>query len=268
MAINYSIYSKLFLDPTTQNTYSSIPPSSHNKILFFGVILGYRHSDIYRLDSTSKDTSIWTRLCKKNNIQYKITTDERILVDEEYLAQKIQKIIHYGFNNLSDLIIILISGHGEKNDRDDDFFFIMYDERGELLKVNLSLVLMRVLLEEREQIKRANLNILFLFDTCYSKNPLYLNYELMNPTPKLFQSSFYDYMYKNDLKELNIWSIGASKGLTSINYTNGTFVSEFTEKIFKLNTYNEDSLLESLNKIKSIYSDINVFFSKIKKKII
>ena len=52
MALNYSIYSKLFLSDST-NIFSI--PISENKILFFGIILGYEDSNTYKLESSSKD---------------------------------------------------------------------------------------------------------------------------------------------------------------------------------------------------------------------
>lgn len=239
---------------------------NNKNIVFFGLILGYPEIAQYRLESQTKDVNIWKNLCKENQIKYRICCDfthstNNCLINEKYLITKLTKLVNYAFDNLIDLVVILISGHGETKPDSDDYYFLLYGESKEIiLKSNLTILLNDFLIKLKNKIQLSRMKILFLFDTCFSQNPLNIQFELVNTTAPICRRSFDIHFRSSPLTELNIVSIGASKSLTRVKFEEGEFVSEFTKKIFKLNCSN---IVDSVVKIKSIHPECSVFLSKI-----
>lgn len=245
----------------------------NERILFFGIILGYKSYQAHELKSVDADKRKWKSLCQQNNVAHKIVTDCTHIVDTVYLKRKMRQMFEYCLDNLTDLCIILLSGHGE-TDANEDFYFLMdsplassTDSKSDTpllpVKVNLTATLHEILLENKTLINASKLNMLFLFDTCYSANPLKLKYELTKPEVPLSKDNFYNFAHDNLMSTYSVWSVGAGKSLSSLKFAHGEYVSEFTEKIFKLNSFSEASIAQSLLKIKSIHSDCCIFFSKI-----
>lgn len=240
---------------------------NNEKTFFFGMIFGYKENDDFRLMSQNNDFKLWRNMCIKNKINYRIIKDTDKKIDTEYFKKQFIKLFKICLKNLTNLCIILISGHGET--KNENFYLLMEEKnelKNELKNVNITQLFLEIIKESENVLQMSKLKILFLFDTCYSINPLQLKYELINPEPNIkIRDAFYNYCFDNVTNNLNIWCVGANKGLSSLKFEDGKYVSEFTDQIFKLNTFNEETIVDSLKKIKSIHPDTTIFFSKLYK---
>lgn len=268
----FNLNSKLYYEPKRKTLEmarknNQFKLSTSNKTALFGVILGYPQSFEYELESMPNDLILWKKLCEANGVAAKIVCDsnKEKLITINYVAKKINQLFKYSLENLSDLSIILISGHGSLNS-DGDFMYLMYNENGELEWVNMTQQFTKIFQTNANLIDIAKLNTLILVDTCYSANILKLPFELTQTNLPMSRKNFYQYIFDNmdiDWKTYRIWVIGASKKLTSIQCEVDDYVSEFTSKLFKVNVLSDVTITQSLLRLKSIFSECSIFFSQI-----